>query len=87
MQGAGAAACETLNAVPATIAVPMRVLVEVLAVTAKVTVPEPVRPLPSGKLRKLLLLVAFQVQEVCVVTVMVPVDAASDTLAAPGLIE
>jgi hypothetical protein len=73
---------------PATVAVPIRTLVFVLAVTANVTVPDPVRPMPFWKLRKLLVLVAFQVQLACVVvTVIVPVDAASDTLAAPGLIE
>jgi hypothetical protein len=33
VQGGGAAACDTLNALPATVAVPIRVLVVVLAAT------------------------------------------------------
>ena len=87
MQGAGAAACETLNGWPATVAVPVRALVAVLAVTAKVTEPEPVRPAPLEKLRKLVEVAVLHAHPGCVVTVIVPVDAVSATLTLDGLIE
>ena len=72
---------------PATVAAAVRAVVAVLAVTAKVTVPDPVRPVPFEKDMKLLEVVAFHVHPDCVVTVIVPVDAVSATLALDGLIE
>ena len=59
----------------------------VFAVIAKVSDPEPARPVPFWKVRKVLALVALQVQLACVVTVIVPLAAASDTLIVVGLIE
>ena len=73
MQAGGAAACETLNVVPATVAVPIRLLVVVFAAIEYVTDPDPVRPLPFWKVRKLLVLVALQAQPACVVTSIRPV--------------
>ena len=57
------------------------------AVIANVSDPGPVRPVPFSNVRKLLALVALQAQLACVVTVIVPVAAASDTLIVVGLIE
>ena len=59
----------------------------VFAVMLNVTVPDPVRPVPSANVRKLLALVALHVQPVCVVTVTVPLVAGSDTFSVAGLIE
>ena len=87
MQTCGAAACDTPNAWPAMLAVPMRVVVAVFAATAKVTEPGPVRPAPSGNVRNPLLLVALHAHPVCVVTLTTPLDAVSATLALEGLIE
>ena len=62
-------------------------IVPVFAVTAKVTDPDPVRPVPPGNVRKRLALVAPQAHPGCVVTVIVPFAAGSNTLIAAGLIE
>ena len=87
MQGAGAAACETLNETPATLAVAVRVVCAVFAATVYVTVPGPVRPVPFWNVKKLLPLVALHAQPVCVVTVMVPVVPPYGALLLVGLIE
>jgi hypothetical protein len=87
VQGAGAAACETLNVWPATVAVPVRAVCAVLAATVYVTVPDPVRPLPFVNVKKLLALVALHAQPVCVVTVMLPVVPPYGAVVVAGLIE
>ena len=83
----GAAACDTEKALPAMVAEPLRALVAVLGATVNVTDPEPVRPVPLLNVRKPLPLVASHAHPVCVVTSIVPVPPASDTLALAGLIE
>ena len=80
------AACDTENGLPATVPVPVRAVIPVFAVTLNVSVPDPVRPVPFWNARKGLVLVALHAQLVCVVTVMVPLATASDTLIVAGLI-
>ena len=86
MQTGGAAACWTVKAWPATVAVPVRAVVLVFAATLNVTVPDPVRPVPFWNVRKLLALLALQAQLFWVVTVTAPLATVSDTLVLAGLI-
>jgi hypothetical protein len=83
----GAAACGTVKVCPATVPVPVRGVEPVFAVIANVSDPDPVRPVPFWNVRKVLALVALHVQLACVVTLIVPLAAASDTLIVVGLIE
>jgi hypothetical protein len=87
VQACEAAACETLKLCPATVAVPVRGVVAVLAATLKSTVPGPLRPVPFVKVRKPLVLFALHVHPACVVTLIVPDAAVAPTLAVAGLIE
>jgi hypothetical protein len=87
VQLVAAAACDTEKLLPATVAEPVRAVVEVLAATVNPTDPEPVRPVPFWKVRKLLVLVVLQAQPVWVVTFTVPVDPADGMLLVAGLIE
>jgi hypothetical protein len=52
-----------------------------------VTDPGPVRPVPFWNVRKLVVLVALHAQPLCVLTLMLPVAAAAETLVLAGLIE
>ena len=65
----------------------MRALVVVLAATVKVTVPDPVRPVPFWNVRKLLALVALQAHPLCVVTATLPLVPVSGALLLVGVIE
>jgi hypothetical protein len=85
VQAWAGAACETVKAWPATVPVKVLAVVLVFAVTANVRDPDPVRPVPFWNVRALLLLLALHGQPVCVVTVMVPLAAASNTLIVVGL--
>ena len=76
-----------MKVLPATVPVAVRAMVPVFAVIAKVTDPGPVRPVPFWNVRTLLALVALQAQPAWVVTVTVPLAAASNTLIDAGLIE
>ena len=58
-----------------------------MAATVYATVPDPVRPVPFVKVKKLLPLVALHVHPVCVVTVMVPLVPVSGAVVVAGLIE
>ena len=87
MQTCGAAACDTLNAWPAMLAVPVRGVVAVFAATENVTDPDPVRPVPFWNVRKPLVLVALHAHPAAVFTLMIPVDAVAATLALEGLME
>jgi hypothetical protein len=53
-------------------------------VTEKLSEPDPVRPVPFGNVRKLLVLVAVHAQPACVVTVNDPPPAAAGTVAGDG---
>ena len=55
--------------------------------TAKSTDPDPVRPVPFGNDKKLLVLDALQVQPYCVVTAIMPALGAAGALVFAGLIE
>jgi hypothetical protein len=65
----------------------VRAVCAVFAATVKVTVPDPVRPVPFWNVKKLLLLVALHAQPVCVVTVIVPFVPVCGAVLVAGLIE
>ena len=71
---------------PATVSVPVRVLVEGFAVTLYVTVPLPLPVAPAVTVIHDALLAAVQVQPVAAVTVIVAVPLADDGLADVGAI-
>ena len=81
------AACETVKVCPATVPVSVRALVVVLAATVKVTDPDPVRPVPFWKVRKLLPLVALHAHPLCVVTMTLPLVPVSGAVLLVGVIE
>ena len=58
-----------------------------LAATVKVTVPDPVLPVPFWNVRKLLELVALQAQLLDVVTVTLPLAPVSGAVLLVGVIE
>src|SRR5689334_15948327 len=80
-------ACATVKVEPAMSAAALRVAASVFWVSAKVTVPDPMRPVPSANARKSAWVVAVQAQPGCVATETVPVYAAGVLLMFIGLIE
>jgi hypothetical protein len=84
VQVVAAEAWETVNVLPATVAVPVRKPV-VFGETVNVTDPLPDRPVPFWKVMNPLVLVALQAQPVWVVTEIEPLPPAAGMLALAGL--
>ena len=78
-----AAACVTVNVLPAAVSVPVRIVPAVLAATVNATVPFPDRDAPPVTVIHVLLLVAVHAHPAAVVTALLPVPpaAGSDWLA------
>jgi hypothetical protein len=76
----GTPACVTVNVCPATVSVPVRELVEVLAAMLKLTVPLPDPLAPAVTVIHAALLTAVHAQPVVVVTFVPPVPPAAATL-------